>query len=242
MINRELYRGHFLRKGMTKLHCPTCCDCLLQILPSNIKIEDDSATKKYSCKRWFYFTEHTRTIFGALLTCTNPNCKEVVSCSGTGVVKCEQEHEEGESEYIEYFKPLFFYPPLNIFKIPDETPADVANSIRSSFSLVFSNPAAAANQMRISLEYLLTHLGIIKEKLCLHERINLLTEKHQTIKDKCLAIKWLGNEGSHRYDKISFDDVCDGYDIFSFVLEELYDNEYNHIKEVTKKINTKKGI
>ncbi len=57
-----------------------------------------------------------------------------------------------------------------------------------------------------------------------------------------MAIKWLGNAGSHCGDKMTFDDVFDGYDMLSFILDELYDNKHEHVKKLAKKINKKKGV
>lgn len=215
-------------------------------------MQHNAATEMYYHEDWFDVPNMIVYTFTALLSCTNPSCKEVVSCSGTGSVETEYVYTNNghDRNYVEYFKPFFFYPSLNFFHIPDKTPEDVKSSIIASFSLVYNNKSAAANQVRIALECLLTHLKIKqyaisggrRKKLTLHSRIVLLTVKHQKIKDICLAIKWLGNAGSHCNDEISFDDVFDGYDMLSFVLEELYDNKHTHVKRLAKKINAKKGV
>jgi hypothetical protein len=41
---------------------------------------------------------------------------------------------------------------------------------------------------------------------------------------------------------MSFDDVFSGYDMLSYVLEELYDNKHEHVKKLAKRINEKKGV
>ena len=83
-----------------------------------------------------------------------------MSCSGTGAV--EEEHcsyyRRDERKYVEYYKPCFFHPALNIFTISEKTPDNIRGSICSSFSLVFTNISSSANQVRISIECLLTYL------------------------------------------------------------------------------------
>ncbi|CAA6826711.1 MAG: Unknown protein [uncultured Sulfurovum sp.] len=187
--------------------------------------------------------------FTTLLTCSNQRCKEVVTCLGRGYVKTKY-GRNNDIEYIEYFKPIFFYPALQIFDIPVKTPEEVKAHIHSSFSLFFNNPSAAANQIRIALECLLTHMKIKRynisngkqRRLNLHQRIELLPAKYQHVKDLFFAIKWLGNSGSHCGDKITMDNVFDGYDMLSFLLEELYENRQTHAKKLAKKINDNKGV
>jgi hypothetical protein len=189
-----------------------------------------------------------------MLTCTNPKCQEVVVSTGKGGVNVVGQTitPEGhiDTQYDDIFKPVFFHPPLHIFRIPEDTPKNIKQAIISSFSLAFNNHSAAANQIRIALECLLTHLKVKRfetirgkrKRLNLHKRIELLPAKYKKIKEVCLAIKWLGNAGSHCDDKMSFDDVFDGYDMLSFVLEELYDNKHEHVKKLAKRINEKKGV
>ena len=252
MIDRKLYTKYIAEENMSKWQCPTCNNGVLQLLPKNLLKENNSATTINYHEEWFEAPEMIVFTYTALLTCTNPNCKEIVATSGSGIIEEEhiQTYNGYDREYIDCFKPNFFYPPLHIFAIPEKTPKNIKESIISSFSIFFSNKSAAANQVRIALECLLTHLKIKRfnitrgkrRRLNLHQRIELLPIKYQKIKEVCLAIKWLGNAGSHCDDEMTFDDVFDGYDMLSFVLEELYDNKHTHVKKLAKKINDKRGV
>jgi len=249
MINRGLYKNWVTKEGMSKWQCPTCNSSSLQVIEDKFIQQHNSETETNYNEDWFQAPEMITYTFTTLLSCANKDCREVITCSGTGSVEREQ-YTYDDYKYVEYYKPFFFYPPLQIFKIPVKTPDDVKKSILSSFSLVFDNKSAAANQVRTSIECLLTHLKIKKnnisggkrKKLNLHRRIELLPIKYQKIKDICLAIKWLGNAGSHCDDEMSFDDVFDGYDMLSFILEELYDNKHIQVTKLAKRINAKKGI
>jgi len=56
-----------------------------------------------------------------------------------------------------------------------------------------------------------------------------------------LAIKWLGNAGSHAEGAVTLDDVMDAYDLIDHVLQELYTQKARKAKALAKLINKKKG-
>ncbi|NOR55534.1 MAG: DUF4145 domain-containing protein [Sulfurovum sp.] len=255
MIDRKLYKGYFLREAMNSWMCPTCNKGTLQMEKEKFIFEDNSITKQNAHNEDFNIPLDIGYTYTALLTCTNPKCGEVVTSSGVGYVDIVRQSysPEGDiqTEYEDYFRPLYFYPPIHIFKIPEDTPNNAKEAIESSFSLLFNHKQSAANQVRVGLECLLTHLKIKRFKLnrrrkrirlSLHERIDLLPPKYQHIKELCTAIKWLGNSGSHCGDEITFDDIFNGYDMLSFLLDEVYANRQEHAKKIAKKINAKKGV
>ena len=176
----------------------------------------------------------------------------MVSTIGTGSVDwdiAETEHGEPDQVFADFFLPKFFQPHLNIFNIPAACPSDVAEALRESFSLVFANPSAASNSVRIAVEHLLTNLKIRrfdvvngkKRYINLHRRIALLPAKYAEHKDLLVAIKWLGNAGSHATDAISLDDVLDAYELTQHILEEIYNTKTKTLKTLAKKVNKKKG-
>lgn len=249
MVNRDLYSGWFRKEDMSKWQCPTCNCSALKVVKEQFTEKYNSETTINYHEDWFNPPEMIVYTFTALLSCTNPQCKEVVSCSGTGSV--EEEYYRDEREYVEYYKPYFFYPALNIFKIPEDTPIEIKSAIEDSFALVFTNKSAAANKIRIALECLLTNLKVKRfiitrrrkrKRLTLHDRILLLATKYDGLKEICSAIKWLGNSGSHCDEDMKFDDVFNGYDMISFLLDEIYANRHHHVKKLAKTINAKKGV
>lgn len=253
MIDRKLYKGYFTQDDMSQWKCPTCGSGSLQVVKDKFIEQFNSATEMNYHEEWFVAPEMIVNTFTTILTCSNPRCKEAVTCSGIGYVETEYiqlYNGDHDREYVDYFKPIFFYPPLHLFNIPQKTPDDVKESAKSSFSLLFNNQSAAANQIRIALECLLTHMGIKRynnsggrrRRLNLHQRIDLLPTKYQHVKDLCFAIKWLGNSGSHCGDEITMDNVFDGYDMLSFLLDEVYANRQIHAKQLAKRINAKKGV
>ena len=176
MIDRKLYKKSFTKDSLPSWQCPTCNSGILTVKEKEF-IYANSAETTAIIKEDFFEPEMAKLTFTALLKCSNPKCLETITCSGFGKVKEKEYYTEfghPESVYINYFKPLFFYPPLHIFIIPKDTPEDVKEAIISSFSLAFNNHSAAANQIRIALECLLTHLKI--------KRFNIKKWKKKTTK------------------------------------------------------------
>ena len=161
-------------------------------------------------------------------------------------------YDESDIPYPSYedrFIPKFFSPHLKIFDYQNSIPEGVKDELENSFSLFFCDPPSAANHIRMALENLLTHMKIKRyvtqngkrRRLSLHERINLLPKKYHYIKDIFLAVKWLGNAGSHNGTTVSSNDAFDAYDLMEKLLAEVFDDESKKIKELANKINVNKG-
>ena len=79
-------------------------------------------------------------------------------------------------------------------------------------------------------------------KINLHNRIDKLAKQHSELKELLLAIKWIGNEGSHPEKSLTKNNVIDLYEILEHVLSELFENKSKSILAKAKKINKAKGI
>jgi len=64
---------------------------------------------------------------------------------------------------------------------------------------------------------------------------------NQEVKELLLAIKWIGNTGSH-VGKLETIDILETYQLLEFALKKLFGNEESKIKKITKEINKRKGI
>jgi hypothetical protein len=69
----------------------------------------------------------------------------------------------------------------------------------------------------------------------------MLPSKHNNLKELLVAIKWLGNAGSHNSTEITRDDVLDAYEIMALVLKQVLSSDEAHVKKMVKEINKKKG-
>jgi hypothetical protein len=184
-------------------------------------------------------------------------CGELVSvCGSTSVTMIFVESYEGPyggrtSEYVTLYLPKFFDPAPPLFTIPEECPTEVSTELKRSFSLYWSDVGSAANRLRSAAEALLNDRKVMKMRttkkkkrirLTLDERIEVFKLREPEAADHLLAIKWLGNAGSHKsLIEPSIEDIFDGYDLFEDVLEQLYVKRAEKLKRRAKGINKRKG-
>lgn len=75
--------------------------------------------------------------------------------------------------------------------------------------------------------------------LNLHERVVLFSLRNKDIANHLLAVKWIGNTGSHVGD-VTRDDVFDDFQIINYVLDELFLKRSEVVSKLTKQINKAK--
>jgi hypothetical protein len=135
----------------------------------------------------------------------------------------------------------------DIFEIPKKCPPEVKTELSAGFTLFWSDQAAAAGRIRVALERLMDHLGIPmrrKEKngkfseLSLHHRIELFEKGEPAIGSQLMALKWLGNTGSHQ-GKLVRDDLLDAFEILEHALTELIDQRTAKVAALAKKLMKK---
>jgi hypothetical protein len=250
-MDRKLLKLPFYKTGATKYQCPTCDKGVLKVITESFSHKQTKLSRE-GRDHDAWEPEWIEYVYSCLLECSNTVCKEIVSSTGKGSVTENygyDEHGRTEVDYVDYFKPEYFTPHLKMFGVPSDIPQEVHDEINKSFSLLFADPASSANHIRVALEHLLTHLGIkrfnVKNSkrsfLTLHSRIDLLPIKYSHIKEIFIAVKWLGNAGSHSNHEVSLDDVLDSYELMSELLIEIFDKKRVKAVVLAKKINKKKG-
>jgi hypothetical protein len=247
-MDRKTLKGEFTKKQQLPFVCPTCLTGNLRIMPSTFFKQEGLRSRKASGED-FWEPDWTTYVFSCLLNCTNDHCKEVVACSGTGDVRHIIFEDNFGQEYRDYFQPKYFEPPLKIINIPDSCPEKVTAPLEESFRMYFISPKASLNNIRIAIEQLLTQLNVKRynvknhkrKLLTLHDRINLLPAKYSVLKDQMIAVKWIGNAGSHSGEDVSSDNVLVTYEMVEHILQEIYDPKAIKLNSLAKKINTKKG-
>ncbi len=147
--------------------------------------------------------------------------------------------------------PSYFYPPLEIFRIPDACPADVGQEIESGFALFWSDHSGVMNHFRKAVELILDKLRVRKTTVVtkkgkrhyhyfsLHTRIDEYRKKRPELAEQLEALKWLGNVGSHS-SSVKLDDVFDACDILEHFIQETFERRGDKVKKIAKSINRTK--
>ncbi|WP_313145817.1 DUF4145 domain-containing protein [Diaphorobacter nitroreducens] len=250
-MDRRALKFPFTLDSAPDWMCPTCGKAPLRIRKDSFVKEERSFSRDHSHEAWE--PEWIEYVYSCMLVCSNDQCKEVVASTGTGSVDWDVEEDENgipQQVYDDHFRPKFFQPHLRIFQVPEGCPESVSKPLEDSFALFFSAPHAASNNVRIAIEALLTELKIRRfvssngkrRFISLHQRIALLPSKYAHLKDLILAIKWLGNAGSHDGGtEVSLDDVMDSYELTEHILQEVYAPKLEKLHKLAKKVNKKKG-
>ncbi len=251
-MDRKLLKLPFRPDNSPDWACPTCGKGILRIKQDSFLQGELASSQQARSDNSYWEPDWISYVYTCLLFCSNDKCKEVVVNSGTGFVDWDVTYDEnGETDqvYSDFFRPKYFEPHLNIIHIPSKCPESVLKQLNESFRLFFSSPSASANNVRIAIEELLTELKINRFTISkgkrrfinLHTRIGLLPAKYAQFKDMILAIKWLGNAGSHRCGEVTMDDVMDAYELTEHILEEIYEPKVKKLSALAKKVNKKKG-
>ncbi|CAI1616569.1 Uncharacterised protein [Serratia quinivorans] len=178
---------------------------------------------------------------------------QCVSCKGTTYSVGDAEHyfysnhdeETGEADYEEgnLYKPKYFTPTLYIFELPHYCPSAIKKGLVKSFQLAYCDVSASANRLRATLEILI-RLNFTEAEIGvrnLHDQILLLTKKFTEIGDLSLAIKWIGNEGSHGEGEVQECALAFAYEAFAKILNIIYGNKEATLEEAASLFVKVKG-
>lgn len=248
-MNRNLWESRsFKRKSPTQYPCPKCYIGILKIEKLEKKITKEAIV--LDAHNYPYGIEH---IFSGMYKCSEESCGNLVSFCGLlkKDIKVPDELPNGEvdEKYITIYKPKYFYPNLRLFQLPTKISDDLKEQIDLSFSHYFNDLSSCANRIRTSIEVILNEIKAPKYKKRsngsrhffrkLHSRIENYSKKKKTISELLLAIKFIGNEGSH-IGKVEVDDILDAYEILKEVIDIAFVKNRIKVIGIAKEINTLK--
>jgi hypothetical protein len=148
--------------------------------------------------------------------------------------------------YEDVFYPKYFEPPLHVFPILNGISKELKNKIIESFALYYADNGACANKIRQTLEVIMDEHNVPRNNgkgnpLTLHARILKFKEHYPNLADHLLAVKIIGNSGSHEgEERVEDDDLRDAFRVFHYCLNQLYDKSYEEIKAITDRIHKKR--
>lgn len=186
--------------------------------------------------------------FGCRLTCRR--CGEQVAVAGQTKVQ-QFEDDYGRPEYVRLLYPCYFSNPPPLITLPDRTPPTVAELLSQSFGLFWIDSASCANRIRTSIEEILTDRGVRRTELTgkqkvkrrkrieLHRRIEEFQVANPEVAKMMMAMKWLGNAGSHP-GNLSRSDLLDTYEMVDHVLDQLYSSRTGRVRRIASVINKRR--
>ncbi len=259
-IVRSLWKPPFEKEELPHWLCPECHAGHLRLVEDSFKEKELLCSRNANSKDDIDYHKYS---YSTIFECDNTRCNESFSsCGHLEVFITYDNFGLFEGKYRNDLRmgdvrltPKYFHPSLDIFPIPSTCPESVAKEIKLSFQLFFCSPAASANHIRKSIENLLTDSGIERfskknqqDFISLDNRIKIYKSRNSSdaerervenrVGEHMLAIKWIGNEGSHG--ELSRDDLLDAYDILEIILDELYVGHKKAVEDKVSEINKTK--
>jgi len=250
-IHRNKWLAAFRASDSLLWSCPACGVSPLRLVADTLKTgetRDSKAAQDHPGSE----PEQIDGRFACLMDCGH--CGNVVGAAGTYAYHDDRHWDEVEGatgDYEKYYSVKYFTESPHLLEIPEATPDAVTGELLASFQLYWSDPLACTNRIRSSVEKLLTAErvqqtpGRILPKgrrkfLSLHDRIERYAKKRPDIAKKLMALKWIGNAGSHSKGAI-VDDALDGYVLMDWVLDALYAKRHKEASALTSVINRRKA-
>lgn len=183
--------------------------------------------------------------FALALECTNPECRMVTIVIGR--LDAYPDDSGDVREYDTTVTPRFFYPPVAVVPVPSYIPKDIREELLRSYALYFADPASAANPLRSAVECFMDVTDTPKERhggkpITLHDRLRDFKEKNAELAELLVAVKWLGNDGSHYGHGLTHDDLLKAYEVFLHAMGKWFDNFESRVKDHASHIAKGRGL
>lgn len=239
-IDRKKWSEFFPKDVFPPWSCPGCSHGTL-IVDNRSFIQGETAISIFTGD----FYEES---FACQMKCTYPQCSGSIIVCGALFIGEIKDSASGIKN-VDFCRPLYIYPTPDIFPIPSKCPENIVKEVKKAFSLYWCDTNAAGNRVRASIELLMDYLKVKKRMLTrqrkyrqisLHDRILDYHPKNPDIGEQLLAIKWIGNTGSHS-SNLTKDDLINDFEMLQFVLDDIFEMKKERLKAMAKGINKKKG-
>lgn len=185
---------------------------------------------------WAFEPEWVRGTFSVRGTCENPACEQAVHGVGDYYVayakqsRSDDPDAERTPSWAEFYRVAHLHPPILLMPIPESAPDTVRDGILRSSRVFLVNPSLAATALRATVESFLSSEGISANTpsggfRTLDDRIKEwggVDPSRSAVEDLFLAVKWIGNAGTHETPVLSTDEVLDGAGLLDEAFHRLF--------------------
>lgn len=246
--------GWVTEEDWPRVACPDCAVGSLAFSSANHLLDQASSETDELVQRGQAAPDELAGVFTGLLECDNTACRRKAAMSGDWRYIFGDSERYGTVLYNDYLV-RYINPAPRLLLTPAKTPAPVVQAVELASQLLWSSPDSAATQLRRAVEELLTSLGVNRTKLVggktagkrtrrrldAHTRIGMLPAKYKNVGEALMAVKWIGNSGTHGIG-LSVHDVEDGAALLQLALQRLYGVSDKELISKAQKINVHKGI
>jgi hypothetical protein len=246
-VNRQLWETPFCEGRDPNWHCPVCTGGDLKLLGPSLRTAITAESRRTSDHEAWEPQWDTHR-FVALFVCTSSDCQEPVVCSGDAERVLVRRPADQDNGYEMFYFPHYIRPSPALIQLLPQYPVEVRGELELAFISTWSDPSAAANHIRAACERLLDHLREPKTdsrqgkrvRKSLHSRIVGVSTRDDQLGQSLLAVKWIGNAGSHT-DELTTAEIYDALDIMEVVLEDLFVRNRSRVSRLVSSLNKSKG-
>lgn len=226
--------------------CPICFKGHTQLTAKSVHFEESSMSRRARDDN-AWEPEWIELNFTAWGECSHSACKQRFAIAGKGGFETYYS-EDGDDEVSEYFTPMYCNPMPRLIELPQKCPEEVKAELEAAFELFWINRNACSNRIRAAIERLMDHLRIPRRKkskankfydLTLHDRLEIWSRRAKGVASHLMALKSLGNTGSHTGADVSREDLCDAFEIMEHSLQELIEARSARVSTLAKKLARK---
>lgn len=174
--------------------------------------------------------------FHGILRCSRTPCGNTHAVMGEWSEQAEDvvSSDVAPDPLIAGYSVRHILPPLPLMDLPDGAPSELENSLILVSATLLSDTNAAANRMRAVVEQLLDYLRVQKfppgrraekYRLTTHARILALQANNVEAAEWLMAIKWIGNAGSHEGKALTIANVLDGVEFLTCAIRLIFDKK-----------------
>jgi hypothetical protein len=249
-MQRYLHRNQLEALGgpfseLPNLLCPVCQSASLELVPERFESLESQASKDDE----IWEPSWVHGYFHGTLGCPKTSCGNRYSVAGRWNVDHKGDGpiiEGEEGDYVEYYSVNYILPAFPLMGYPDGVPDEVREAIAGASQVLLADASAAANRIRSAIEVLLDSRGVRKfpqgsrsRRLDTHGRIEEFKKKNLDAANHLMAMKWIGNIGSHEKEVLPLPTVLDGMEHFARALEIIYDPSEKNLERRAALINKK---
>lgn len=249
-MNPAFVRASFNQNRLPSWICPTCEQGVLTLDdPNKLVVLPNSETKNNQNEEWWDY-DYVGYVFTGMLSCKA--CGESVTVVGNGHVDQEYTDDGSDYEYVTNLTPTYFIPALKIIspKVNEQVPEQVVKLLAKAHEICWADPDSALNRLRTIVEEILDYKGLPRTspkgtRLTLHRRIELFIEPGaEQIQSALLAIKYVGNDGSHGFSGVKRKELLEVFSIVNYCLEKLFPIpiDDSHVFAAVSRFNANGGL
>jgi hypothetical protein len=232
---------------------PSCPNCASGHIRFGLPAEAESYASASVRDHGAFEPEWVRGTFSVRGECENPNCKQSVHGTGDYYVETavrtvpDDPWDEEQPSYSSFYRLSHLHPPLQLMPVPRSAPEELRDGILRASRVLFADAGLAATALRAVVERFLTTEGIASTTSSGHfrsaqQRIDDWRDasvSRAPVADLFLAVKWLGNAGTHEDSDLTTAEVIAG----ARLLDEAFHRVYTgpDIDAQAQTINTAKG-